>query len=120
MVSATDMMEVIRAHRRRRALFRALLGTCCAVLLGYLIDRSGPEITVPGKVVAYEPGKERPSSRRLANHADQPSGAVRIETEHGTFSWTGSSSSADVWVDGVVGRVSGFLHVHRVRPRERK
>ena len=119
-MSATDMMEVIRAHRRRRALVRALLAAGCIVLFGYLIDRSGPEITVPGKVVAYEPGKERSSYGRLGNAAERPSGTVRIETEHGTFSWNGASPAPDVWVDGVVGRLSGFLHVRRVRPRDHK
>ncbi|HET7542087.1 MAG TPA: hypothetical protein VFK05_19605 [Polyangiaceae bacterium] len=119
MVTASYMVEAIRAHQRRRLLLRAFVAACCLGLLAYVAEGSGPLITIPGRVVADDSGTERELHGHLGDSLRLASRSVRIRTERGTFSWHGSVPS-DVWVDGVVGRISGTLHVRHVRPREHR
>jgi hypothetical protein len=111
------MVEAIRAHQRRRLLLRVLALACCVGLLGYVGEGIGPVITIPGHVVARGSSRELGLLARLGSSVSRKSSSVRIETERGTFSWD-APVPKEVWVDAVVGRFSGMLHVRRVRPRE--
>ena len=119
MATESYMVEAIHAHRRQRVVVRVLFGACCIGVLGYLLDGTGKVITIPGRVVSSEPGKERVLPRRFGSTVVQFPGSVRIETERETFSWN-DAPSEDVWVDAIIGRFSGVLHVQQVRARERR
>lgn len=95
-----------------------ILALCVlALLVTYLFERSGPVRPYWGEVVD-DRLLTYPTQTRFGQRTSTSS-AVRIRTRLGEFWWSDTSLQSPVVVCGSLGRLSGWLNVRSVGPKER-